>query len=59
VSWTLPGLKETQLTFNVSNLLDRDPPRFFTGGNNGVIGFDPQAASALGRVVSLGLRKAW
>lgn len=56
--WKLPfgGIaSNTQLTVDVSNLLDRDPP-FFYDPSNQAYGFDPANASALGRVVSVGLR---
>jgi iron complex outermembrane recepter protein len=52
-------LKGTQLTLDASNLFDRPPPDYFTSGTNGVIGYDPAVASALGRVISVGLHKAW
>jgi len=48
----------TQLTVDVSNLFDRDPPYFYDAANN-AYGFDPTVASPLGRVVTLGLRKTF
>ena len=47
---------------SVRNLFDRNPPSVAdsSGGSlSGGLGFDPQNASALGRVVSLTLSKAW
>lgn len=62
-AWTLPDaggwLKGLKLTANISNIFDRNPPVFFTSGSNGIIAYDPTAASALGRVVSIGLHKDW
>jgi iron complex outermembrane receptor protein len=62
-AWSLPNsdglLKGAKLTFNVSNIFNRNPPVFFTAGGNGIIGFDATTASALGRVVSIGLHKDW
>jgi len=49
----------TQLSFNVNNLMNKNPPVFYTSGTNGIIGFDPVAASPLGRVISVGLHKSW
>ena len=62
VGWFLPDdgfLKGTQVTLGINNAFDRAPPVFFTSGTNGVIGFDPLAASPLGRVVMLGVHKTW
>jgi iron complex outermembrane receptor protein len=62
-AWTLPNndgwLKGLKLTANVSNVFNRNPPVFFTSGTNGIIGYDASSASALGRVVSVGLHKDW
>lgn len=62
-AWTLPQadgwLKGLKLTANVSNIFNRNPPVYFTSGSNGIIGYDATAASALGRVVSVGLHKDW
>ena len=47
---------------SIRNLFDKDPPSVTdsSGGSlSGGLGFDPQNASALGRVVSLTLSKAW
>jgi iron complex outermembrane receptor protein len=46
----------TQLTVDVSNLFDKDPPFYYDAGNN-YYGFDPTVASPLGRIVSIGIRK--
>ncbi len=46
---------EMQLTVDASNVLDQDPPYIVNG--TGASGFDPNTASALGRVVTIGLRK--
>ncbi|MCI4591755.1 TonB-dependent receptor [Sphingobium sp. BYY-5] len=59
VGWTLPltgVLHDTQLTLDVSNLFDKDPPYFYDAGN-GRYGYDSSVASPLGRVVQIGLRK--
>jgi iron complex outermembrane receptor protein len=48
---------DTQFTVDVSNLLDEEPPYILNG--NGVSGFDPTTASALGRVVTIGFRKSF
>ncbi len=44
----IPGVKTSRLALSVSNLFDRDPPHSDTA-----LGYDPQSASALGRVVAL------
>ncbi|UAK23119.1 TonB-dependent receptor plug domain-containing protein [Sphingomonas nostoxanthinifaciens] len=57
--WRLPlsGIGDnTQLTVDVTNLFDKKPPYYYDAGNN-YYGFDPTTASALGRVVSIGIRK--
>jgi iron complex outermembrane receptor protein len=62
LAWSLPDegiLKGTQLTLDALNLFNRPPPVYFTSGTNGIIGFDPAVASALGRVISVGLHKSW
>jgi iron complex outermembrane receptor protein len=62
VGWWLPDeglLKGTQLTVGIDNAFNRNPPVFYTSGTNGIIGFDSTVASALGRVVMVGLRKKW
>jgi iron complex outermembrane receptor protein len=59
--WKLPfgGLaSKTQLTVDVNNLFDRDPP-FFYDPSTQSYGYDSSAASPLGRVVSVGLRAAF
>jgi iron complex outermembrane receptor protein len=62
-AWTLPNndgwLKGLKLTANISNIFNRNPPVFYTSGTNGIIGYDASVASALGRVVSVGLHKDW
>ncbi|NRR31694.1 TonB-dependent receptor [Oxalobacteraceae bacterium] len=62
LAWNLRGdglLRDTKLSFNISNLLDKNPPVYLTSGENGITGFDPSASSALGRVVSVALQKRW
>jgi iron complex outermembrane receptor protein len=62
LAWSLPAggiLDEAQLTLDANNLFDKRPPVYFTTGTNGVVGFDPAASSALGRVVFVGLHKSW
>ncbi|WBO21950.1 TonB-dependent receptor domain-containing protein [Sphingomonas abietis] len=57
--WKLPlagFARDTQLTVDVNNLFDKNPPYFYDAGN-GAYGYDPTTASALGRVVSVGIRK--
>lgn len=51
--------KGLRISFNASNLFDRDPP--FVAYNVGqyVNGYDPENASPLGRTVSLQVTKAW
>lgn len=59
--WKLPltGLGDnSQLTVDVSNLFDKRPPYFYADGN-GYYGFDPTTASAIGRVISVGIRKTF
>ena len=59
--WKLPfeGIAAgTQLTVDVSNLFDKDPPFYYDAGN-GAFGFDPNNSSPLGRVVTVGLRKTF
>ena len=57
--WKLPlsGLaSDTQLSLDVSNLFDKNPPYFYDA-STGAFGYDPTTASALGRVVSIGIGK--
>jgi iron complex outermembrane receptor protein len=57
--WVLPFegfMRDTQLTVDVSNLFDKKPPYFYDAGSQ-AYGYDPSTASALGRVVQIGLRK--
>ena len=59
--WKLPfsGLASgTQVTVDVTNLFDKNPPYFYDAGN-GAYGFDPTVASPLGRIVTVGLRKTF
>ncbi|WP_165391003.1 TonB-dependent receptor domain-containing protein [Pseudoduganella lutea] len=50
-------LDNTTLAIDVTNLFDRDPPVFYTGGS--ILGFDGNTANPLGRVVSVSLSKRW
>jgi iron complex outermembrane receptor protein len=62
IAWSLPQdgiLSNLRLTLDANNLFDKRPPIYFTTGTNGIVGFDPGVASALGRVVSVGLHKSW
>jgi iron complex outermembrane receptor protein len=63
LTWTpaLTGvLEHTQITFDVTNLFDRDPPVYYTNNsNNGIPGFDPVAANAFGRILAIGFHKSW
>lgn len=47
-------LKGTQLTLTAENALDEEPPLYLFSP-----GYDKANASALGRIVSINLRKAW
>jgi iron complex outermembrane receptor protein len=68
VAYNLPtnwawGLTEgTQLTFNVHNLFDTDPP-FHNSGfgnfNTYTTGYDQYNASPIGRLITVGLSKKW
>jgi len=61
LTWTPPlegFLEHTQFTADIMNLVDRNPPVFYTNSTT-LPGFDPLAANALGRVVTLGLHKKW
>jgi len=51
-SWPLRNLR---FTASATNLFDRDPPKVI----NGVLGFDSQNASPIGRMVSFEVSKAW
>jgi iron complex outermembrane receptor protein len=55
-----PGpLKGLALSLDIENVTDEAPP-FVNNGNEGAkIGYDPEAANARGRVISLSLRKTW
>jgi iron complex outermembrane recepter protein len=46
-----------QVALNVQNVFDRKPPG--VANVSGRIGYDPEEASALGRVISLELTKKW
>ena len=64
VGWNIPAsglLSGTQLTVDVNNLFNADPPFFYNSGDNtsDARGYDPSAASALGRLVEVGVRKRW
>jgi iron complex outermembrane receptor protein len=63
LAWSLPEesglLSNVQLTVDANNLFDKRPPIFFTSGNNGIVGFDPVAASPIGRLISVGIHKVW
>ena len=53
-----PLTKDFTVTLHVNNLFDRNPPYVnIPVSANGGGGFDPGAASAVGRLVSIGLRK--
>jgi iron complex outermembrane receptor protein len=59
-AWTFkdhPILKDTTLAIDVSNIFDRNPPVFYTAG--AILGFDPNTANPLGRVISASLSKRW
>lgn len=53
------GLKGTRLALSVTNLLDRDPPYVNNRTPYSASGFDPEQASAVGRVVAVQLVKSW
>jgi iron complex outermembrane recepter protein len=46
-----------QIAVNIRNLADRDPPR--VANVRSKLGYDPEEASAIGRVVSLQVTKKW
>lgn len=48
-------IKDAALTLSVVNLSDKQPPYV----QNGNLAFDPQTASAIGRMVSVGLNGRW
>ena len=53
-----PVAKDLSVTLHVNNLFDRDPPYVnIPISANGGGGFDPGAASAIGRIVSIAVRK--
>ncbi|MEG3146200.1 TonB-dependent receptor [Sphingomonas sp. RT2P30] len=52
-------LKGVRLTFNASNLFDRDPPPVSYIVGTATNGYDPENASPIGRLVSLQVSKAW
>ena len=54
-----PLLGGLSIGASVLNLFDQNPPRIESNPNFGVLGFDPTNASALGRFVTLYLRKEW
>jgi iron complex outermembrane recepter protein len=61
LAWTPPLsgiLENTQLSVDILNVANRDPPVFYTNSNT-LPGWDPVAANALGRVVSFGVHKKW
>lgn len=51
------ALAGVTLSLDVQNLFDRDPPR--VANVTGPLGYDPELASALGRVVSFTVGKRW
>jgi len=54
------ALRGLSLTLGATNLLDKDPPyAAFSFNGISAIGYDPQNANPLGRVLSLQLTKAW
>ena len=59
-AWKFPDggvLGNTTLAIDVTNLFDRNPPVFYTGGS--ILGFDGNTANPLGRVISASLTKRW
>lgn len=48
-------VSDPQLSIDVNNLFDKSPPYFYDTSTS-AYGFDPANASALGRVVSIGIR---
>ncbi len=54
------ALRGLNLTLGATNLFDKDPPyAAFSFNGISAIGYDPQNANPLGRVLSLQLTKAW
>lgn len=52
-------MRGTRLSLSVTNLFDRDPPYVNNRTPYSASGFDPEQASAAGRVIALQLVKAW
>lgn len=50
-------MKDLAVTVDVENLFDRAPP--FVNNAESAVGYDPELANPLGRVVGVTLRKAW
>lgn len=52
-------LRGLSIALNVSNLFDRDPPFTVNRLGTTTLGYDPENASPLGRLVSLQVTKSW
>jgi iron complex outermembrane recepter protein len=52
-------LGDFRLSLSATNLLDAAPPRTAYGLTSTTIGYDPENANALGRVVALALTRSW
>ncbi|MDF8333682.1 TonB-dependent receptor [Novosphingobium cyanobacteriorum] len=53
------GLSGTRLSLSVTNLFDQDPPYVNNRTPYSAVGFDPEQASAAGRVIAVQLVKSW
>ena len=59
ISSTIRGLGGTRLALTATNILDRAPPYVQNNGGLFSVGFDPDLADPLGRVVALQVIKQW
>ena len=62
IGWQLPrsaGLGDLRLSLSMQNIFDRDPPYVDNRASLDPIGYDPEQASPVGRLVALQLVKTW
>ena len=52
-------LSGTRFALSATNLFDRAPPYVHNRTNTSALGYDPEQASAVGRVIALQLAKSW
>jgi len=55
----MPVLRNIQLIASIVNVLDTYPPLMLNGGASNAIQFDPNAGSAVGRMITLRVIKSW